>query len=180
MNFSALQPATFSVTSTLIRANSAYQPQPDRRKLPNVNLETSLEIGVTAMGTPAFRCALMIRTPVVPAGNEGEGSLLPADDPAMPEIPYVIEIGVSGAFSFAPEVEIDAQAMSRMVAFNGISMLYGFARDALLQYTAMGSNGPFMLPALDISDHASRLIEHISDFPITVPQEITVETGEDK
>jgi hypothetical protein len=177
MNIAALQPIHFAVGDVSIHQNFTFQPEPGRHRLPHVNLTTNLEVGANEAGERLFRCSMSVKAPVVPEGSDNAGTLVPTDDSASAEFPYAIEIGVIGIFAFIADTELDQDAMARMVAFNGLSMLYGFARDTVLFQTASGQHGPFMLPALDISDHASRISELIRDAGQTneIPTEAPLE-----
>lgn len=99
-----------------------------------------------------------------PVDAENQTTTLPL------KFPYTIEINVTGLFAFDPSTEIDGNRTLRMVAFNGLSMLYGFARDIVLQMTALGEHGPFMLPATNLADIASSLSEAVPPPATSEPE----------
>lgn len=144
MNFAAMQPIKLWVDDLVLNANNSYQPEEQQRQLPRVQLGVSVEEGIHPDGVPIFRCRL-------------DSQVAPAN-PAHP-LPYSAQVKVTGIFGFVKEAELEEKAMRRLVAFNGVAMLYGFARDVIMQHTALGPHGQFMLPALDLAQTADDLVQ---------------------
>lgn len=154
MALAPLVPVRFWISDVSIRANPGFQAIPGRVLIPLVQLHVKLE---RAENSAQFRCQVSIQAPSndrADAANQGTAVSL--------QFPYAIEMQVSGLFAFDEATEIDPDRMPRMVAFNGLSMLWGFARDIVLQMTALGQHGPFMLPAVNLTETAESLMRQAS------------------
>ena len=74
---------------------------------------------------------------------------------------YRIHLTLSGFFSF--ESGITEEAISNMIAPNGLSMLYGVARGVVANATAMSWHGKFVLPSLNLIEIIKRKSEAESE-----------------
>ncbi|MGE0540347.1 MAG: protein-export chaperone SecB [Dehalococcoidia bacterium] len=142
MDYSPLQPMRFWVDESRVVANAEYEGPSSPTRLPKVSLNIQVAEGKSDDGRPIYHCQLKVN--------------LAPDLPDQP-LTYDVDLAVSGFFTFAQEVELSPPEMSRLVAFNGIAMLYGFARDAILQQTSLGPHGPLMLPAVNLTEIAAQL-----------------------
>lgn len=150
MQIAAMQPLRLWVMHVAIQAHEEFHTASATRLLPYVSVGTQMEEGVDAGGNPLFRCVLNVATD--------------ADAPAD-AVPYTATIQVSGVFAFLDQGKLEGADRRRMVAFNGIAMLYGFARDVIAQYTALSAHGPLTLPALNITDLSERLLADAEAAP---------------
>lgn len=151
MQIAAMQPLRLWVMHVAIQAHEEFHAA-DTRPLPYVSVGAQMEEGVDAGGNPLFRCVLNVATD--------------ADAPAD-AVPYTATIQVSGVFAFLDQGKLEPADRRRMVAINGIAMLYGFARDVIAQYTALSAHGPLMLPALNIMGLSERLLADVEEPPAT-------------
>lgn len=62
--------------------------------------------------------------------------------------PYRIVVTISGHYHFRNET--DEQTIKKMLAPNGLAILYGIARATVAQATACGRHGKFLLPTVDL------------------------------
>lgn len=136
-----MQPVRFWTEGVAVRPNPQYEAQSVAPSLPGVTISAALS---NFEGAPAFRCQLDVS---LPGDNPGEYA------------PYEIQLRVIGDFAFAQDGQPDLPAMTKMVAFNGLAMLYGFARDLILQQTTLSSHGPFLLPAVNLTQLAERIAQ---------------------
>jgi hypothetical protein len=94
------------------------------------------------VGQTLYRC--QVRLEIAPETDTGV-------------LPYELSLAVSGVFMFPPEARVAPAQQHHMVALSGIALTYGFARDVVLQQTAIAAHGVFLLPTLDLTDVRSRL-----------------------
>lgn len=73
---------------------------------------------------------------------------------------YNVLLKIDGYFSFSEGTDEDT--VKRMIAPNGLSILYGVARGVVAQATANGRFGKLVLPALNINEVIKRKIETLS------------------
>jgi len=62
--------------------------------------------------------------------------------------PYQIGIILSGLFRFVKGT--NQETINKMIAPNGLAILYGMARSTIAQATACGRNGKFLFPAVNL------------------------------
>jgi preprotein translocase subunit SecB len=62
--------------------------------------------------------------------------------------PYNIHLTLRGFFSFAKGTP--KEIVDKMLSINGTSILYGIGRGVVVQITASGPNGKFILPATNL------------------------------
>ena len=67
--------------------------------------------------------------------------------------PYLIEMELLGFFEVSPAIK--EEHIKTLVMANAPALLYGAAREMVLQITGRGPNGPFMLPAATFIDEVS-------------------------
>lgn len=66
-------------------------------------------------------------------------------------VPYDIDFEIWGEFTVVKPGESDAET-ARMVAVNGLSILYSAAREAVFLFTSRGPWGGFQLPTVSFAD----------------------------
>ncbi len=144
MNNSPMQPVRFFIDEITVRTNHNYTPKPGIANVPQITVSDSFEHGEDPQGNPVFRhCLKVVTTPINPEQS----------------LPYTVEASVIGFFTRIMGAKIEGDVLQRLAAFNGLAMLYGFARDVVVQTTANAEHGPFMLPAVDLTDLAAKLLE---------------------
>jgi len=77
--------------------------------------------------------------------------------------PYRIIVTISGHYYFRKET--DEQTIRKMLAPNGLAILYGIARATVAQATACGRHGKFLLPTVDLIE----IIRAKINAPLDVP-----------
>jgi len=150
LQFAPMQPVRFWTGDLSVKVNPSYAPKPDQVPIPHITMTVKLEEGVQPGGGPAFRCQLDVAT-TQSAANE--------------PLPYAVEAQVIGLFAFIREAQIEAAAARNMVAHNGVALLYGMARDVVVQHTSMAVHGPLMLPAINLTEFAAQLLEGAPSAP---------------
>lgn len=75
--------------------------------------------------------------------------------------PYRIVVTLSGQYQFRKET--DEQTIHKMLAPNGLAILYGIARTTVAQATACGRHGKFLLPTVDLIEIIRAKINTHSD-----------------
>jgi len=86
----------------------------------------------------------------------------PGEDAKL-SAPYRIVVTLSGHYRFRKET--DEQTIKRMLAPNGLAILYGIARATVAQATACGRHGKFLLPTVDLVE----IIHSKINAPLDVP-----------
>jgi preprotein translocase subunit SecB len=155
MENAPLQPLRFWIESSSFELVDDYQPQPNSRVVPLVRIDMQIGVGQLEDGTDAYRHRLTITAPAEPDTR----------------VPYRVKLVVSGSFVFINEVQLDEETKRHQVATSGLALTYGFARDALLQQTALGVHGPFMLPAVFFTQDSQRIIDEWSDITPIHPED---------
>lgn len=118
-----------------IKANREYRPPEGVAYVPRVGVTIGINEGASSDGTPLYRCALRVQAEPITVEQT---------------LPYEVDAHVIGLFAFVHQAVIDREPMQRMVAVNGTTMLYSFARDAIMHCTALAEHGPFVLPAINV------------------------------
>jgi preprotein translocase subunit SecB len=85
-------------------------------------------------------------------------------------VPYDIEFEIWGEFTVTKPRESEAET-ARMVAVNGLSILYSAAREAVFLFTSRGPWGGFHLPTVSFADMQPGERRKISD---SLPEEKSV------
>lgn len=148
MEFAPLQPTQLWVDAFSMRINEDHTPEEGRIRIFDVGIETGLQEGLDPQNAPVYLVTLTIETR--------------PRDPQYP-MPYAVELVTTGMFTFPVAVELATRR--RMIAFNGVSILYGFARDTVLHNTALSRFGPMMLPSVNLSSIADGIIAQIESLP---------------
>ena len=89
------------------------------------------------------------------------GILSKKDEPNS--APYRIVVTLSGQYQFRKET--DEQTIRKMLAPNGLAILYGIARATVAQATACGRHGKFLLPTVDLIEILRTKINAPLDVP---------------
>lgn len=136
MEFASLQPVQLWIDEISIQVNPDFKSDSGPRRAPNVTLETRIEELLDEDGNIVlYRPAIRVEASPI----DGEQIL-----------PYEVAVAVSGLFAFPIGANLAQSEMRRTVAFNGLAILYGFARDVVLHDTAMGQHGAMILPAVNL------------------------------
>jgi preprotein translocase subunit SecB len=141
MDLSPLQVSRLSVVSLSIHTNPSYV-QGEGMQQPS-QLTVAATLAEQTGDAPLFRCQLDVSI---------------ADNWPEPPPPYLVHARVAGMFRFLDDTSDNIKTMRQIVAHTGVSILYGFARDIILQSTALGERGPILMPLITVSDLAAELL----------------------
>jgi preprotein translocase subunit SecB len=133
------------IEELLIRANPEYI---ERKTAPEISPEIDFAIS-KAPGQKKFLICMTI-------------GIQPEEDVKL-STPYRIVVTLSGHYCFRKET--DEQTIKRMLAPNGLAILYGIARATVAQATACGRHGKFLLPTVDLVE----IIRSKINAPLAVP-----------
>jgi preprotein translocase subunit SecB len=145
MDVSALQPLRLTVTELCVQANEEFVP-PAVAPAGRVTVLIESGEGSDQEGNAIFRLRLTIRSEHAP------------DDPP---VPYTFTVRLDAMFGFLPGAAVPDEDKRRLVAFSGVALLYGFARDVLLQATAFGTWGTVFLPLLNLTAEGTEQFEKL-------------------
>ena len=69
---------------------------------------------------------------------------------AEARLPYSVDVTGRGFFSFSVE-DLSKQEKIELLAYNGMSILYGLLRAEVAHVTALGQSGPLLLPTVNLA-----------------------------
>jgi len=148
MNSSPIQPVSLVVTKLTIEADLTFKSDPQPHPITQVSLSTEMSEVVNPVNQiPFYRVLLNVTT---------------AGDQEAAKRPYSASIQVVGMFVFMNEIQpLSRELTWQNVAINGLSIVYGFARDAIVHATAAGPFGAFILPAVNIQELSTDLLSKV-------------------
>jgi preprotein translocase subunit SecB len=143
MQMAAIQPTRFWLLDVSVHTNERYHGTQDG-DIPRLRVGVEVAEPRGASRAPSFLLRLQCET---------------VEDEQNRPLPYDISLRAAARFRFLGSAQsMESDARLRLLAFNGVAMLYGFARDSLAQYTAMGIHGPFVLPAINFTSIANEIM----------------------
>jgi len=143
VDFAPIQPVQLWVEELSMKTNPNYQAEVGKTRLFKVDFKVHSEEGVNPEGQLLYKVRL--------------GVTAEPFEPAHP-LPYELSITVSSVFAFADNATLPREERIRFVGYSGLSMIYSFARDAVLYQTALGPHGRMILPSVNIGVLAEQLI----------------------
>jgi len=118
------------IEELVVQANPKYQKEIDTpTRLPEIDFDI-----VQAPRTLKFMVCMKIS--------------LNLDDEAFATSPYRIVVTITGHYSFQKHTK--KQTVQKMIAPNGLAILFGIARATIAQATACGRHGKYILPTIDL------------------------------
>jgi len=138
VQLASIQPRGLWINMLTMLPNAAFRPLPQRPRQSNTNATAQIQ----RLPDKSFRCWLTLQ---VQAGA------------SLADLPYFVGMQVMADFVAFEAPGPDESVITRSVCHNGLAMLYGFARDTLLNLTTSALNGPLLLPAVNLTDLAEQL-----------------------